>query len=57
MDDFFAAVDDAVEEYNSDYKVDIERKKAEKERAEIAKKQANLAKLMKDLSVDKEKNC
>ena len=49
MDEFFNAVDDAVDEYNADYKPEIERLIREKKELADKTRMENLEKLMKDL--------
>ncbi|KAI9343725.1 hypothetical protein DFJ73DRAFT_961056 [Zopfochytrium polystomum] len=51
MDDFFNAVDDAVDEYNKDYRPEIDKMIREKKEAAERSKVASLDKLMKDMQV------
>ncbi|KAI9098272.1 hypothetical protein DFS34DRAFT_620192 [Phlyctochytrium arcticum] len=53
MDEFFAAVEAGREEYESEYKPEVERMLRAKEEREIGRRQANVDKLMKDLSLNK----
>lgn len=49
MDDFFAAVEASADEYMENYRVDLEKRRAEKERLEEERKKAEMDKLRKDL--------
>ncbi|KAJ3332782.1 hypothetical protein HDU76_013109 [Blyttiomyces sp. JEL0837] len=55
MTDFFNAVDDAVEEYNKDYRPEIEKKLRERKEHVEKTRVANLEKLMKDMKMEKGK--
>lgn len=49
MDEFFAAVEASADEYMENYRVDLEKRRAEKERLEEERKKAEMDKLRKDL--------
>ncbi|KAI9347699.1 hypothetical protein BDR26DRAFT_799509 [Obelidium mucronatum] len=51
MDDFFKAVDEAVEEYHTDYKPAMEKKLLDKKEALKKTRDENLSKLMQDMDV------
>ncbi|KAK9467098.1 hypothetical protein V1512DRAFT_261925 [Lipomyces arxii] len=51
MDDFLDAVNHKVDEFNSEYKVELERVMKEREDAKAAQKQRDLSKLMKDMGI------
>ncbi len=55
MDDFFNAVDEAVEEYHADYKPEIERVIREKKEKLEKTRLENLEKLMTDMKMSKGK--
>ncbi|KAJ9075978.1 hypothetical protein DSO57_1030473 [Entomophthora muscae] len=52
MDDFFDAVKLAVQEYKDEYKPALEEIIAKKEKAELSKREADIARLVKDLSME-----
>lgn len=54
MDDFLAAVDNKVEEYNRDYKAEREQIIKDREEAEKERKAANLSSLLKDMGIKDE---
>lgn len=51
MKEFFAAVDDAHKEYNTDYKPELERVRAEREAKAEAAKDANLERMLRDMGM------
>lgn len=53
MDEFFTAVDQAAEEYEKEYKPEIERLIREKQEKEEQHRQQQLSKLMSDMKVSK----
>ncbi|KAG2222437.1 hypothetical protein INT45_009449, partial [Circinella minor] len=53
VDDFFKAVDEAADEYETEYKPEIERLIREKMEKEEKRKQEQLSKLMNDMKVSK----
>ncbi|KAJ3300500.1 hypothetical protein HK104_011005 [Borealophlyctis nickersoniae] len=55
MDELFAAVGEAVKEYETDYKQEIERMLAEKQAKAEQKRQENLTRLMKDMELERGK--
>ena len=56
MDDFLAAVDNKVEEYNRDYKAEIDQILKDREESEKDRKAANLSSLLKDMGLKDDKN-
>ena len=52
MDDLFIAIGDAAEEYTKEYLPDLKKRVAETRKRELAKKEANIEKLKKDLKED-----
>lgn len=54
VDDFFAAVGKKAEEFNRDYKPELERRKKQREQEKIANREKELGKLMKDMAVSSE---
>ncbi|PJF18826.1 Gpn-loop gtpase [Paramicrosporidium saccamoebae] len=52
MDEFFEKLDEAVAEYDDEYRPDFERRVAERKASEEKHKEEQLAKLVKDLSID-----
>ncbi|TPX32136.1 hypothetical protein SmJEL517_g04725 [Synchytrium microbalum] len=53
MKEYFDAVDDAVKEYDTDYKPEMERSMQRRKNAEQAGIQDNLAKVMKEMQINK----
>ncbi|KAI9203650.1 uncharacterized protein BJ171DRAFT_509188 [Polychytrium aggregatum] len=53
MSDLFKAIDEAVKEYETDYKPDIERMVREREAKKEQQRQESLAKLVKDMHITK----
>ncbi|KAH9318575.1 hypothetical protein KI387_020344 [Taxus chinensis] len=53
MEDFFAAVESSADEYMETYRVDLEKRRAEKERLEEERKKASMERLKKDLEESK----
>ena len=53
MDQFFQKVDEAAQEYDLEYKPELERLRAAKVAKEFQDKQEHLRKLMNDMSVGK----
>lgn len=51
MDEFFKGVETKKEEFERDYKPELERRKAEREKDKIASRERELDKLMKDMKV------
>lgn len=51
VDEFFKAVEEKRQEFERDYKPELERKKKEREEAKDSKRELELGKLMKDMSV------
>lgn len=51
MDEFFRGVNEKAEEFERDYKPELERRRAEREREKQATRQRELDKLMKDMKV------
>ncbi|KAF2866820.1 hypothetical protein BDV95DRAFT_504310 [Massariosphaeria phaeospora] len=51
IDDFFKGVQEKKEEFERDYKPELERRRAERESEKAAKRQRELAKAMKDMKV------
>lgn len=51
VDDFFAAVEDKRQEFERDYKPELERKKKEREESKASQRELELGKLMQDMSV------
>lgn len=51
VDDFFKAVEEKRQEFERDYKPELERKKKEREDSKTAKRELELGKLMKDMNV------
>ncbi|KAK9247381.1 hypothetical protein V1506DRAFT_532508 [Lipomyces tetrasporus] len=51
MDDFLQAIDRKVEEFNTDYKAEMERIIREREKEKEAERQRNLNRLMKDMGI------
>ena len=51
IDEFFKAVEEKRQEFERDYKPELERKKKEREEAKENKRELELGKLMKDMSV------
>ncbi|KAF1943263.1 ATPase NPA3 [Clathrospora elynae] len=51
MDDFFKGVQEKKEEFERDYKPELERRRAEREQEKVATRQRELDKLMKDMKV------
>ncbi|PYI12480.1 hypothetical protein BO78DRAFT_356564 [Aspergillus sclerotiicarbonarius CBS 121057] len=51
IDEFFAAVEEKRQEFERDYKPELERKKKEREETQEAQRELELGKLMKDMNV------
>lgn len=51
MDEFFERLDEAVDEYDAEYRVDLEKRAADLQERETELKQEQLERLMKDLKV------
>ncbi|RAL12445.1 putative ATP binding protein [Aspergillus homomorphus CBS 101889] len=51
IDEFFEAVEEKRQEFERDYKPELERKKREREETKAAQREIELGKLMKDMSV------
>ncbi|KAH2014120.1 hypothetical protein KXV45_006102 [Aspergillus fumigatus] len=51
IDEFFQAVEEKRQEFERDYKPELERKKKEREETKAAQRELELGKLMKDMSV------
>lgn len=51
IDEFFAAVEEKRQEFERDYRPELERKRKEREEAKATKRELELGKLMKDMSV------
>jgi hypothetical protein len=51
IDEFFEAVEEKRQEFERDYKPELERKKKEREDAKAARREQELGKLMKDMNV------
>jgi GTPase SAR1 family protein len=51
VDEFFQAVEEKRQEFERDYKPELERKKKEREETQAAQRELELGKLMKDMSV------
>lgn len=51
VDDFFNAVEEKRQEFERDYKPELERKKKEREESKETRREVELGKLMKDMSV------
>jgi GTPase SAR1 family protein len=56
MDDFLAAVDNKVEEYNRDYKAERDQILKNREESEKDRKAANLSSLLKDMGIKDDKD-
>ncbi|KAK7206329.1 hypothetical protein BZA70DRAFT_276333 [Myxozyma melibiosi] len=56
MDDFLAAVDKKVTEFNTDYKAEVERIKEQREKEMEQKKQKDLNRLLKDMGIKDDKS-
>ncbi len=54
VDDFFAAVDEKVDEFNRDYRPELERRREERDKERTERKDKDLGKLLKDLKVSGE---
>jgi len=54
IDDFFAAVAEKTDEFNKDYKPELERKRKERDDEKKANREKELGKLMKDMAVSGE---
>jgi hypothetical protein len=54
IDDFFKAVGEKAEEFNRDYKPELERRKKQREEEKIANREKELGRLMKDMAVSGE---
>lgn len=52
MDDFFAKVAEAVQEYETEYRVELERRRAERQERTSQERAHHLERLMRDLRVD-----
>ena len=52
IDDFLAAVQEKVVEYESEYRPELEKMRKKREEEKVAKQQKELDKLMKDMQVD-----
>ncbi|KAF9403124.1 hypothetical protein BGZ94_004718 [Podila epigama] len=52
MDDFLKAVDEAVVEYDTEYKPELERVLAERKKKQDAEKEEQMARLMKDMAME-----
>ncbi|KAJ5899050.1 hypothetical protein N7495_003794 [Penicillium taxi] len=52
VDEFFEAVEEKRQEFERDYKPELERKKKEREESKDAKRELELGKLMQDMNVD-----
>eukprot|EP00943_MAST-04B_sp_MAST-4B-sp1_P002266 g2266.t1 len=52
MDDLFIAIGEAAEEYTNEYLPDLKLRVEETRKREVAKKEANLAKLKRDMEND-----
>ncbi|KAF8936418.1 hypothetical protein EDD21DRAFT_334456 [Dissophora ornata] len=52
MDDFLKAVDEAVVEYDAEYKPELERVLAERQKKKEAEKEEQMARLMKDMAME-----
>lgn len=55
VEDFFKAVGQAALEYETEYLPELEKRREERAKEEAEKQQASMARLMKDLSLEKEK--
>ncbi len=51
IDDFFTAVREKVEEFERDYKPELEKRRAEREQDKLGKRDRELGKMMKDMNV------
>lgn len=51
IDDFFSAVVEKVEEFEKDYKPELERRRQERQREKQGKREKELGKMMKDMNV------
>ncbi|KAK4697851.1 GPN-loop GTPase, partial [Lecanoromycetidae sp. Uapishka_2] len=51
IDDFFSAVQEKAEEFERDYKPELEKRRAERERDKRGKRDKELGKMMKDMNV------
>ena len=54
VEEFFAAVEEKAEEFNRDYKPELERRKKQREQEKIANREKELGKLMKDMAMSGE---
>lgn len=54
IDEFFEAVTEKAEEFNRDYKPELERKRKQRDEEKIANREKELGKLMKDMAVSGE---
>jgi GTPase SAR1 family protein len=54
VDEFFKAVGEKAEEFNRDYKPELERRKMQREKEKVANREKELGKLMKDMAVSGE---
>ncbi|KAG0649918.1 GPN-loop GTPase 1 [Hyphodiscus hymeniophilus] len=54
VDEFFAAVDEKAQEFERDYKPELERRKKQRDDEKIAGREKELGKLMKDMAVSGE---
>ncbi|KAF3481430.1 ATPase NPA3 [Arthroderma uncinatum] len=51
VEDFFAAVEEKRQEFERDYKPELERKRAQREKERLEKREVELGKLLKDMNV------
>lgn len=56
IDEFFEAVEEKRQEFDRDYKPELDRKRAEREKEKEARRELELGKLLKDMNVSGSKN-
>lgn len=56
IDDFFTAVGEKAEEFERDYKPELERRRKERQEEKVGKKEKDLGRMMKDMNVSESGN-
>ena len=56
IDDFFAAVGEKAEEFERDYKPELEKRRKERQEEKAGKREKDLGRLMKDMNVSESRN-
>lgn len=56
IDDFFVAVEEKREEFNRDYKADLNRRRQQREQDKETQREREVARMMKDMNVSKSNN-